>query len=585
MVAGVDVGNQTGPRRAVGISGTPRPRVACVGAVAVSFAIAMQAVGWHGYHQPEWAFALAGMVGLSFMSAGLVAWWKRPQNRTGPLMVLGGACWYLTNLQILPNPVAFALGFWLSYLDLVVFSHLALAYPDGRLTGRADRWIVTASYATYLGLQGARYLHDGGNGAIGWAPSPVTAWADVLSVVAIMVDMTVAVVVIRRWSAATPAMRRVHAPVWVGVLISSAITVGGAASSMLDLAPGLRMALTLAYGLVLVTLPAAFLSGLLRVRLARVRVADLVLQLEQAPSLPRLRDLLAGALGDSTLTLGLWSPQAEQYVDPGGRPVAVSGRGATYIADGAQRLAVLVHDPHLGDQRHLLDAAAATARLALTNTSLRASLQRQSRELESSRAAAAVVALDERRRLERDLHDGVQQRLLRLSWLAKRAGALVATGAAATTVAGVLDQLVTETHDTHVELRELAQGIHPAVVAEHGLAVAIDEYSLRAGIAVHVDIPYERWPAVIETTAYFVIVEAVVNAAKHAAAESVRVRVRQQSERLVIAIHDDGIGGADPRRGAGLRGMRERVAALNGSLAVDSAAGHGTRIVAVLPCA
>jgi signal transduction histidine kinase len=334
-----------------------------------------------------------------------------------------------------------------------------------------------------------------------------------------------------------------------------------------------------------VTVPFACLSGLLRVRLDHVRVADLVVKLERTADPVRLRDLLAETLADPTLTIGFWSDSADAtgYFDADGRPVAVpepgAGRAVTYVGEGERRLAVLIHDPALVEQRSLVQSAVAATRLALENARLHAVLRAQVAELRASRTRIAQAAVRERRKIERDLHDGVQQRLLRLSWLAKQAAASAGTGAVST-----LDQLTEEVRVTHAELRELAQGIHPSAVTEHGLAVAIEEYALRAPLAVSVDIPAGRWPPEVEVTAYFVIVEAIVNAAKHAGAVEVQVSVRHRAGRLDVEVRDDGAGGAEPRRGTGLRGLRDRVSALGGTFTVDSPPGRGTVVRVELPC-
>jgi signal transduction histidine kinase len=237
------------------------------------------------------------------------------------------------------------------------------------------------------------------------------------------------------------------------------------------------------------------------------------------------------------------------------------------VDSGEQRLAVLVHDAALADQPALIQAAVAAVRLALENAA----------------AGRRVVqaALEERRTIERNLHDGVQQRLLRLSWLAKQARTMAATESV---MVAVLDELAEEARDTAVELREVARGIHPSLVTERGLAVAVEEYALRAPVLVRVDLPDRRWPAPVEVTAFFVISESIVNAVRHAGVDRVSVSGRERAGGLVVEVSDAGRGGADPSRGTGLRGLQERVASLGGTLTVHSLPGHGTRIVAELPC-
>jgi signal transduction histidine kinase len=580
-------------RHSSGATGRPTRRqaitIGCAGAAGIGIAAWLVGVSLPRLSEPWWAFFVAESVGLSFMAAGLVAWWLRPTNRMGPLMVFGGCCWYLTNLQDVGNPVLFALGYWLSYLDLVVYGHLALAYPNGRVTPRFDRWVVCAGYGAYLVLQGCRYLAEGAGQPIGLHPSSLTAWADVLSVTGLVLNAFVSGIIIHRWRRASRPARQVHSPVWFMILYMCTVLTAGAIGSLVDTgATGRRLALV-AYALGLLGTPFAVLSGLLRIRLAHVRVADLVVALEQAADPTRLQHLLAVALDDPSLVLGFWSNDNAGYVDAAGRPVSLPRAGgaqtATFVGEDTQRLAILVHARALAAQRSVVDAVVATARLALENARLQALLQAQLVELHASRRRIAQAAVDERRKIERDLHDGVQQRLLRVSWLAKRVSTSAVADGVATEAIRVLDELAEEARCAHTELRELARGIHPSMVTERGLAAAIEEYALRAPVAVVADIQPERWPPTVEVTAFFLISEAVVNAAKHAGVNQVWVRARQRRNRLRVEVRDHGVGGAQPRHGSGLRGMRDRVNALGGTLVVRSQPGQGTRIIAELPCA
>jgi signal transduction histidine kinase len=549
------------------------------GAAGVAFAVAMMALGWSADHHSlaayghsVAAFGITGAIGVTFLAAGLAAWWRRPDSPVGQLMVAAGALWYASGLELSGSAPLYALGFWLAYLSPVIVGHLALAYPDGRLR-RAERWGVIASYAVYLTLQGTRYLAEGTCHRVGLpSPSGMSSLcggpplARLVSLDALVFDALFTFWVARRWLAASRPARRVHGPVWLGFSFQAAVLAGTVMSSVLRLAPGIQLLFVLLYGLCLLGLPFAFLSGLLRVRLARHRVTDLVLRLDGASGPVRLRDLLADALGDPSLALGLWSDRAAGYLDAAGAPVALPDadalRAATFVDRRGRRLAVLVHDPSLVEQRALLDATVAAARLAIENARL------------------AEAALDERRSIERDLHDGLQHRLLRLSWLADRAGATAADEPAGP----LLAELASDARDAYVRLRELARGIHPAILTERGLAAAVEEHVLRVGLPVVVDLPAARCAAAVEAAAFFTIAEALTNAVKHADASRVTVRGRLEDGRLLVEVADDGAGGADPRRGTGLRGLEDRAAALGGTLSVRSAPGLGTAVVLELPC-
>jgi signal transduction histidine kinase len=560
-----------------------------VGLVAVGFAVVMIAVGWRGYHQPTWAFAVAEVVGLSFMATGWVAWYQRPDNRLGPLMMVAGGCWYLTNLQFTGVHVLYALGYWLTYVDIVVLAHVALAYPDGRVKGRGLQWLLASAYASYLILQGGRYLTEGSVSPIGWHPSPLSRWADLLSLNALVYGTLFWMVILWRWERADRATRRRHGKVWTGILLVNA-TLGAGAAASLAHRGDIGQIMLLAYGLGLVALPFVVLSSVLHGRLARGRVADLVIALEAPIDPPTLRRLLAEAIGDSTLEL-LFRSEGGDYANIDGRAVSLpdparTDRMVTFVADGDHQLAALVHDPIVADRPGQVRAVVAAARLALSNARLQALQLGQIEELQSSRKRIALAALGERRRIERDLHDGAQQRLLRLSWLAQRAKQLV-TGelpGAGDEVPALLGELVREVALTTTELRELAQGLYPQLLTERGLAVAIDEYALRFPLVARVDLPATRFSDVVETTAFFIIMEAIVNAAKHAQTDCVDVTGRVEPGRLVVDIRDEGVGGADPLGGTGLRNMADRLSAIDGTLSVDSPAGRGTHLRVVLPC-
>jgi signal transduction histidine kinase len=246
------------------------------------------------------------------------------------------------------------------------------------------------------------------------------------------------------------------------------------------------------------------------------------------------------------------------------------------------RLAAIVHDPALLAQPELLEAAGSAARLALENERLRAELRVQLDELRSSRARIVRAADEERRRLERDLHDVAQQRLLgvglTLNLLRSRVegddAALVALDEAADEVKGVL-----------IELRELARGVHPALLTDEGLEAAVRTLAQRMPIPVTVRATAERLPSHVESAAYFAVAEALANVTKHSHASTGSVTISQRDGSLVVEVRDDGVGGAGANGSSGLRGLSDRVGALDGRLRVESPSGQGTRLVVEIPCA
>lgn len=304
-------------------------------------------------------------------------------------------------------------------------------------------------------------------------------------------------------------------------------------------------------------------------------VADLVVHLGEAEP-GDVRGLIARTLGDPTLQLGLWYEERQTWVDDqGGELELTASRGITYLG---RNLAVLVHDPRLLDRPRLLESVGSAARLALENERLHAALRAQLRETRESRERIVRRGDRDRRRLERDLHDGAQQRLLGLGMTLQ----LLQTHTLDADADATLARSTGELQQALGELRELARGIHPAILTDQGLTAAVGSLALRAPIPVAVECDPDRFPAHVETTTYLVVAEALGNVAHHAGATAASVTVRHQEPFVVIEVRDDGIGGADPS-GPGLVALADRVGALGGTVSVDSPREGGTRLVARIP--
>jgi signal transduction histidine kinase len=242
-----------------------------------------------------------------------------------------------------------------------------------------------------------------------------------------------------------------------------------------------------------------------------------------------------------------------------------------------------VHDPVLLERRAVLAAAGAAARLALENERLQAELRVQLAELHASRARIVTAGDEERRRLERDLHDGAQQRLLGLGLALQLVRARL--GTEANGAAELLTEADGELRAALDELRELARGIHPAVLSEQGLGAALKTLAERSPVPVTLaEVPEQRLPGPAEAAAYFLVSEALAIVAKYAGASRVRVSVVHLDERVLVDVDVDGVGGADPSRGSGLRGLVDRVHALDGELELESLPGCGTHVHAEIPC-
>jgi signal transduction histidine kinase len=534
-------------------------------------------------------------VGMSFVVVGALAWSLRPENRVGVLMTAVGLAYFTTDLGWVGTPATFVVADeWRGVFYGFLF-WLLLAFPSGRLESRADR-IFAVSFFVYLVLirpfPSTAFYDPGLEGPFDAPANPLLVRGDTdlnstvdrwLSVIDLALIVMLFVLVARHWRRSGRYARRALAPVFavagVGVI---ALLVGvfiGLKSQVSLLNWGVQLTLLL--------LPAGFLVGLLRIRLARASVADLVIDLQTAHDPARIRVALARTLSDPALEVGYWLPSSRTFVDTEGGvmevPPLAPERTATIVHGAEEPIAVLVHDAALADEPELVDAVAATARLALENQRLHAELRAQLDEVRASRARIVAASDAERRRLERNLHDGAQQRLLALGLALQLVRAELPQGTASA------DELLVdaeqELQEALHELRELARGIHPAILTDGGLTPALRTLAERTPIPVSVTAPERRLPPPVETATYFIVSEALANVVKHARASRASVTVDADANEVAVVVEDDGVGGADLAGGSGLRGLQDRVHALGGRLSVASEPGAGTRVRAELPCA
>jgi signal transduction histidine kinase len=573
--------------------------VVALAAGLVNLALIVRAGDARPRSLPYLVVAIVG-VSWSFVAAGLVAWSRRPGNRTGALMVAVGLAYALLGLRLVPSPVAFTLYLLLASLPVAILAHLIAVFPDGRATTRLQRVFVVANYATTVPLASVQLLLVDPE-RLGCAECPSLLlqtggrhpYGDAAMAVSDLWDLVLAGlllwIVVSRWRHAPAPRRRGLAPVvQVAVVLLVLFIVRQALAAVLATAPPwLAGALDLAVLTTLTLWPLGFLAGLARSRLDRSAVGDLAIELERAPSPGRLQQALARALHDPTVQLAYWLPDRQAFVDAAARPVqlppAGGGRSVTVLRHDGDTVAALVHDAALDDEPELVQAVAATARLTIENQRLQAEVRAQLEEVRASRARIVEFGDAERRRVERNLHDGAQQRLVNLS-LALGIARSQVPATADGELAAALDEAADELRLALAELRELARGIHPVILSEAGLGPALASLAERSPIPATVAAaPADRLPARVEEAAYYVASEALANAAKHAQASAVTISARRCHGGLLVEVGDDGVGGADPN-GSGLRGLADRVAALDGRLRIDSPAGRGTRITAELPC-
>ncbi|MGI8421964.1 MAG: PAS domain-containing sensor histidine kinase [Gaiellaceae bacterium] len=661
---------------------------------------------------PTLGFGL--VVGWSFVFSGLIAWSRRPENRFGAMMVAVGFTFLCGALAEANSSIPFTIGVAVNSLPVALFAHLLAAFPDDRLMGRASRIAVGTGYVIVLPLVLARLLFEPDPAMCKDCPANAfLIHADHGASRGIELTMTVLAVpavsyliyaLYRRWRSATPPRRRVLTPVIAAGGIAFAfflLTVlvdlfDHTAASVLDL---IAIAAFTA-------VPLGFLAGLLRSRLTRSSVEELMVELADKPA--ELREALARALRDPSLELAYWLPERQVFVNTGGvafpLPAEGGSRAATIVEHNGSPIAALVHDASVAEDAGLVEAVGAAAGLALENERLQAELRaqysylvtvidtapsllvsldlegritnfnpavaratglddpeqirgrcfwdvlisdeeredvrerfhanpehpaseyenaftnvcgkelviawsgaplrdangvvrnivaggldvterkHQEEELRRSRARIVEAGDNERRQLERHLHDGAQQRLVSLSLALRLAQARLHSDPDASKE--LLQGASAELAHALEELRELARGIHPAVLNDRGLAAALESLAGRSPVPLElVRVPEERLPGPVEAAAYYVVSEALANVVKHAGATSVAVSVERRNGTAVVEVSDNGVGGADPARGSGLRGLADRVEALDGRLDVQSPSGGGTTLQAEIPCA
>ena len=531
---------------------------------------------------------------LSFVGSGLAAWRARPVPWTGTLMIAAGFALFAGSLAQSDSALPFTIGLVVGGLPIAILGHLLLAFPDGHLHSRRERGLIAAAYAVAVGVQ-VPMLMFMGFGHVTGCPCPRNllfladdhgvhaALMSTQRALGVALAIAISVIVLRRWRAASAPLRRAVAPL-VGAGSLTLLLLGAMLLTYQASTP-VGTSFQTAERIALALVPLAYVVGLFRARLAHAGVGDLLVELGSAPEPGRLRDALAATLGDPSLELAYWIDDAQGYVGVDGRPVdlgARDGRTVTALDRNGRRVAALVHDAALAEDPRLLGAVSSAAGLALENERLLADVRAQLEALRESRARLVTAGDAERRRLERNLHDGAQQRLVALSvglGLAERQ-VDADPAAARELIAASREELGLALG----ELREIARGLHPAILTDHGLKAALRALADRAPLPVDLDVALEtRAPAPIEAAAYYVVAEALTNVAKYAHATRAHVRVRANGARLRLEVADDGIGGADRSAGTGLRGLDDRVQAFGGRLEVDSPPGRGTRIVAELP--
>ena len=525
---------------------------------------------------------------IPYVSAGAIAWRQRPESRLGTLMVVAGAVVFLSFLNWSNVSVLYTIGGAADLLPPALFLHVFLGYPTGRLESVADRVVVVCGYCVaLLAPIGLVFGNGDTRNLLAIADQPETYMTFVsIELVAMSALLIVATTLLigRRWRKGRPLRPT------IGYLVNSfslallmlALLYLVQQFGWTTIAEPVRLIAFASIGLA----PVVFLVGLLAVRLGQASVGELVVALGVNPGPAKLQEAVVHALRDPSARLAYWLPEFNSYADVDGRQlemVETAGRSTTAIIRDGVMVAKLLHDSELEDEPQLLSSVASALGMTIENAKLQVELRARLEELRGSRTQILEAEQRARRRLERDLHDGAQQRLVSLSL---RLGELTSGLGEDPELKDTIELARQEVTASLSELRDLARGIHPAAVSDYGLAVALESVATRSPIPVElIDEVGGRLPEPVELAAFYIVCEALANIAKHARASSSTVTLTRVYGNLVIEVTDDGVGGATADDGTGLRGLADRVEALDGRLQVWSPVGAGTRIRAELPCA
>jgi signal transduction histidine kinase len=593
-----------GPLRDVGERGTiqrVRRRLLIVGLV-VSAAAAVGVVALAvARRNPGGSFAGGSTLGAIaelgagwlVVATGLVFWLRRPGNRFAPLLVLAGLAWFLPEWSNpgADNPLVFTIGLVGFAASLPLLAHAALSYPSGRVRSVPARVVLVGAYAGTIGLLGllsASVFDPIAEGCVqcprnlllvhgdGEAFESFNRWG-----VRAGLGWALALALLIAWQVARS--------VGPGLVVVAPVALAGAAFLGIaawdfehSLGRGLLsndvfdVRLWRYQAAALAALAAGVAWGLYRARRARASVASLVVELGRSPTASGVRGALATALGDPDLEIAYRRADSEVYVDGSGQPVelrARPGRAITPLARDGQPVAALMHDEGLLRDPGLLEEMVSAARLAVENARFQAEVRAQLESLRTSRARIVEAADLERRRLERDLHDGAQQRLVGLSFALGMARSQLAAHADPDTAIRI-EEAERELREALAELRELAHGIYPAALTDEGLAAAVEALAEKSPVEVDVDaLPDERFRAPVEAAAYFLIAETV----KRGSGTRVTVSAARRDGDLLVDLAGNGEIAED------LIDMQDRVGALNGRLEIQRSR-DGFALRAEIPC-
>jgi signal transduction histidine kinase len=582
--------------------------VVAVGAVLAAVAAVWVTLDADFLAYPGWLAVQKADFILGPVFVGL--YWRRvrPESRFGPLLVAFGAVGAVYILQSSSNPWLFGTGvFWEAaiYLGTLV---VILTFPTGRLDGVAAKLILLAAVVVALPLDlvviallpqlgpdgsisGCRALCPHNALAIAAQPALAGDLYKLVRVAIIAIALATGSLLVWRMITGTPPQRRALA---IGAPIALLFTLVQIAYQFGKLVhpdgPALHSVTQWAIAGARSMIWYGFLLALIAAQLFAGRALhSLVRQSLRRPTQRELEAMLREPLGDPRLQLLFRDPQTEGWIGADGRvahdlPEPGSRRGFTVVERDGRPAVAILHDAQLSDDPELLQAAGASALLAAENATLETGWNNALQELRQSRARIVTAADNERRKLERDLHDGVQQRLVGVRIKLAIAGE---SNADASAIRGELDGIGEDLDETIDELREVAHGLYPPVLSQTGLLNALEHVRYHATTPVAIDAPgIGRHPVELEAAVYYCCLEAIQNATKHAGpAVQISVALRENEDKLSFEVTDDGPG-FDPSKaygGTGLQNIRDRVGALDGRVSIVTAIGHGTAVSGSIP--
>ena len=540
--------------------------------------------------EPElaWGYAIYTAACCMWMLAGILAWWRRPSNGLGALLVLGGLAGILGEGGSSTITSVAAVGEVFATAILAVVVHLLHAFPSGRLRGRASRVTVFAGYFVAIALQFPLYAFNAQNSMlpvfIADRPDLVVAGVHIQQVFGALVMLATTVILAGRLRKARSDQRKVLIPLFgYGMLVVLYIPISSSLlSQWIDPA-----VIALSQVIAVAGIPITFLLAVFRGGFARTGELQELATWLGAPGDRRadLSEALASVLGDSSLELVFWVPDRSQFVNSRGDQVLLPGpgtqRSSVAVELAGERIGAIIYNSELFADPELVRTAGRVVALGVDRERLTAALRLTEQSLRRSRERIVLTADSERRRIAQDLHDGLQVQLVLLALeaqqLANELGSSVTTRARATGLRLGIDSAA-------AELRALVHAVMPASLVERGLASAtedlVDRLPLPSSLRMTNVGPLSK---PLESTAYFVVAEAVANVVKHADASKVSIRLEEMDHLLTIEVVDDGIGGAALDRGTGIRGLLDRADVLGGNLRLTSPVGQGTTLLVELP--